>query len=90
MALEHGQDSHVTDNVHHHRWPLPLGENPSDWLKQCACGMKSFETGSDWQLLGCRQRVDSKGTDSTDELSALKENRDLVKQCDADKNQIII
>ncbi|XP_022094592.1 McKusick-Kaufman/Bardet-Biedl syndromes putative chaperonin-like [Acanthaster planci] len=58
-ALEHGQDSQVTDDVHHHRWPLPLNQSPTDWLGQCACGMKSFQADSDWQLLGSRRPTEA-------------------------------
>ncbi|XP_038075215.1 McKusick-Kaufman/Bardet-Biedl syndromes putative chaperonin-like [Patiria miniata] len=76
-ALEHGQNSQVTDDVHHHRWLLPLSQtSPSDWLGQCACGMKSFQAGSDWLLLGCRQQTSDVNHQSGD----LIQNRTLDKQ----------
>ncbi len=80
-ATEHGQDSQITDSIYHHRWPPPRGENPADWLNRCACGMKSFDRSSDWQILG------TKGGGATHRLEDPIEKRDLAEESHPGKEQ---
>ncbi|XP_071784541.1 molecular chaperone MKKS-like [Asterias amurensis] len=80
-ATEHGQDTQITDSIHHHRWPLPRGVNPSDWLNRCACGMKSFDRSSDWQILG------AKGDGATHKLKDPVETKDFAEQNHLGKEQ---